>query len=338
MLLLALLLLLQIVLLRLNLIARTSREQQFLAVWRPLLAAVIANAPVDLPPLTKRDHAFFLKLWNHLQESLRGEAKARLNAVAERCGTVPYARALLRKNGLQQKLVALLTLGHLGDRSAWNDIVRLAKKPDTLLSLAAARALFQIDAKAALHELLPQVLQRQDWPVIPLTSLLKENGTEDMFDMLSDLAAALSGSANHDNLAQLKRLLYLLETTSPQCALGAVRTVLAQCKNDEIIADCLKFLCEPGDLPIVQSHLGHPSWVVRLQAARALGRIGTREDLPHLTTLLSDSSWWVRYRAAQALVVLTRGESRALSQLKSNLTDRYARDMLDMAMAEQGAQ
>jgi HEAT repeat protein len=117
-----------------------------------------------------------------------------------------------------------------------------------------------------------------------------------------------------------------------------VRTVLDKCKNDEIIADGLKFLCEPCDLPVVHGHLGHPSWVVRLQAARALGRIGTCEDLPHLTTLLGDSSWWVRYRAAQALVALTRGEPQVLSQLKSNLTDRYARDMLDMAMAEQGGQ
>lgn len=112
-----LLLLLQIALLRINLINRTAREQHFLEKWRPLLAAAVADDRGILPPLASGDEIFFLKLWNHLQESLRGKAKTRLNILALRCGVMPHVHMLLHKKELRSQLLALATLGHLGDRN-----------------------------------------------------------------------------------------------------------------------------------------------------------------------------------------------------------------------------
>jgi HEAT repeat protein len=239
---------------------------------------------------------------------------------------------------VRARLIALLTLGHLGDYSAWDDILRLSREPDALLSLAAARALLQINADHALHELMPQLLHRDDWQTAQLALLIEENGTDKIYAYLADATARLSGSLVPPYLDQLRRLLRLLEVAPPQHALPAVRRVLAETADDEVVAACLKFLREPADLPAVRSRLDHANWIVRLQAARALGRIGGAEDVPRLKALLSDPVWWVRYRTAQALRALMHGDKQALAQLHDSLIDRYARDMLEMVMAEGMAQ
>src|SRR3954467_8809761 len=76
---LAMLLLVYIVVLRLVLIENRHREERFVARWRPLMLAAIANAPEAPPALARSEHHSFLRLWNHFQESLRGESKLRLN-------------------------------------------------------------------------------------------------------------------------------------------------------------------------------------------------------------------------------------------------------------------
>jgi hypothetical protein len=335
---LVLLLLLQITLLRINLIRRTSREQRFLEVWRPLLAAAIAGEAVTLPRLARGDETSFLKLWNHLQESLRGEAKQRLNELAIHCDMVQRSLVLLRKKELRLKLLSLNTLGHLLDRSAWNGILQLAYRPDPLLSLAAARALFQIDANAALDDLRNELLERDDWPTAQLAILLQEIGTASIFTLLADTATRLAATPKVAELPKLKRLLQLLEVAPYQHVIPAIRSILTVATDDEIVAQCLKYLREPVDLPFVRNNLSHPNWVVRLQAARALGRVGTKEDWPKLAALLSDPVWWVRYRTAQTLVELVRGDTGIMSELRGQLSDRYALDMLDMVIAEKGGQ
>jgi len=76
---------------------------------------------------------------------------------------------------------------------------------------------------------------------------------------------------------------------------------------------------------------------VRVQAARALGRVGERSDAERLVALLGDAQWWVRYRAAQALLELPALSRADLDALRASLTDRFAADMLSQAMAESEA-
>lgn len=329
-----LLLLLQIVLLRIRLITRTAREQRFLETWRPQMVATTIGQSHAFPPLDDSDKFFFLKLWNHLHESLRGKAKTRLNILAAGYGIAQYAHSLLHRNDLGLQLLALNTLGLLKDRTAWQDILHLARLPDPLLSFSAARTLFQIDAGIALNDLRQSLLEREDWPPAQFALLLQENCTEDNFTVLIDTATRLAAATEPVELARLDRLLQLLEVAPYRLMISAIRAILAATADDQIAAHCLKYLREPHDLPSVRSLLDHPNWIVRLQAARALGRIGTAEDVPLLTRLLSDPVWWVRYRTAQALQALTRGHTQSLAELRTRLDDRYARDMLEMVMAE----
>lgn len=334
MLLLMLLMLARILKLRYDLRRRTEKEREFLAQWRPLLLQEISGLNPAFQPLKRGEEEMFLKLWNHFQESLRGPARQRLNDVAVRCGGESHARRLLRQGELRGQLLALATLGHLSDRSSWEEIGALVHRPNSILSLAAVDALLKIDAAVALGELLPLMLAREDWPSGVLAMLIEEACEGGSFSALLDAATRLAASPQPDDLAKLRRALHLMEVVPPLVALPVARHVLASSTHEEVIAQCLKFLVDPADLPTVRQLAGHPAWAVRLQVAHALGRIGSLEDVPLLSRLLADAVWWVRYRSAQSLVSLARGEGAVLVCIAEQIDDRLGLDMLTMAMAE----
>ncbi|MGH8756820.1 MAG: hypothetical protein ACRET9_01335, partial [Burkholderiales bacterium] len=58
-----LLLLVQTVLLRMQLILRQRREQRLTEQWQPLFAQSMTALPQSLPPIAKSDWDAFLRLW-----------------------------------------------------------------------------------------------------------------------------------------------------------------------------------------------------------------------------------------------------------------------------------
>jgi HEAT repeats len=315
---------------------RMRREKHVESICQPLLAAAVAGESISMPGLAKGDEIFVLKLWNHLQDSVRGGAKQRLNELAGRCGLKSYVYALLRKKDLRSRLVALETLGHLGDKAMWNEVLALTRVSDPLLSLVAVRTLYQIDPDTALIETITQLIERDDWSVAQLMILVEDVAARSTFILLTDAASRLAASTEPADLTRLRRLLYMLEVAPSHRVLPTVRSILVATRDDEVVAQCLKFLRDPEDLPLVRKYLAHPNWVVRLQAARMLGRVGGKEDEARLRALLSDPVWWVRYRSAEALVSMARGNIQILSRLKDVMKDPYARDMLEMVMSEKG--
>jgi hypothetical protein len=52
---------------------------------------------------------------------------------------------------------------------------------------------------------------------------------------------------------------------------------------------------------------------------------------------MCDKVWWVRYRAGQALLALKGMTNDRLAAIREQLTDPYARDMLEHVRAEVSA-
>jgi hypothetical protein len=327
-------LLLNILRLRLGLMARRKHEREFLQDWQPVLAAAITGDTAETPPLPAKDLLLFLRLWNHLHESVRGGARHKLNIIALRLNILEQLWPLLQHRNRGFKLIALTTLGNLQAYNDWSIILAYARQPDPVLSLTAAHTLFQIDPDETLAGLKKELLDRVDWPAAHLAVLIKDAGTPAVYTSLIDTAMKLAVSANPDDRPRLLRLLYILQPGPYPLMIHGIRTILSRTRDDEVVAQCLKFLHEPEDLPQARGHLAHANWVVRLQAARALGRFGTAEDIPRLSSLLTDPVWWVRYRTAQALMALTRGDADAWAKVCGDQTDRFAQDILSMAAAE----
>lgn len=314
-----------ILLMRLWLLVKERRRKRFYKVWRPLLVQCVEDVPQAVPRVSRLDRLHFLYYWNYFHESLRGEAKQRLNQVARLAGMDRTAAGMLKRGGVRKRLLAIATLGHLRERSVWNELQDLAASDHPVLSLAAARALIQIDAKAAMPVLSPLIGAREDWSPTKVAAILREAGPDLIVRPLAIAAfSAPPGMA--------VRLISYLEATQSKDVLPLVRSLMLRWSaDDRVQAAALSLIgrCQdPQDLEIVRSYVSHSNWQVRAQAVIALGKMGVRSDETRLIAMLADPQWEVRYRAAEALAGLPFVTRDRLAQIQSEQTDDHAKEIL----------
>ena len=329
---LVLFLMLYIMILRAMLLRRERRYRDLFEAWRPILLNNGENNPGGFPFIKRADRFSFLILWNSLREKNNADPEIRnwMNRVAVATGIDGLARRLLGKRSVRKKLLAVVALGQLRDRSQWEKLHQMAVSDHALLSLAATQAIARIDPEAAVPIIVPLAIHRAGWPAAKVASILKEIGPDLVSKPLSD---AIMQAPDEE----MQRLIPYLETCHDAVALSTVRRILQKPHDDKVIGPCLyvigKFRNEQ-DRKLVRQYLMHPRWHVRAHAAACLGKIGAGEDEGKLVTLLTDPEWWVRYRAAQALVDLSVSGTQQFHKLKDELSDRYAKDILAQAIAE----
>lgn len=312
-------------------LATDRRRRAMVTVWRPILAESLIEAPASLPSIHPRDQVLFLYLWNHLQESIKGESSEALCAIIHRTGMDTIVRHYLAKGTMRQQLLAIVTLGHLKDTSVWTRLVELAHADNAFLSIEAARALVRIDAPRAIPALVPLISQRADWSPLKILAILQGAGDE-------LVARALGEAAQHAPPIIAARLIRFLASIRNHRALPLIRPLLTrQPLHEDVLASCLALFgqcSDPRDLQTVRQHLTHPTWFIRVQAATALGKMGIEEDEDRLIGLLADSHWWVRYRAAESLSLLPSMTDDKLSTLVQILPVTEARKVLTPFVAK----
>lgn len=304
-----------------------THESHFLRTWRPLLLEAVDAVPRQLPRVGKRDWFVFLALWNQFHDSLRGPARHRLNAVALRLRMDSAARNLLSTRDTENQLVAVMTLGHLGDQDSWSILESVARSRTPILSLAALRALFQTNPSRAMAILLSSIGARDDWPVKQLERILAE----------ADSTAVSEGLIQAAEIAipsELPRLIALMNAAHPAAAEPYLLGLTRSSQHEEVLIACLKSRHAPKHLDAIAPFMSHTSWQVRAQIARLLGDAMRPGDEHLLISLLSDKVWWVRYRAGQSLAQLQFLSQGELWQLRDTLTDAFAQDILDQVVAE----
>lgn len=322
------LLILVIVFLRLRLRKHTHHEEAFVALWRPLLLeAVSVPEPVVHPALPARDQIHFLKLWNYLQESLRGPANDRLNELALNLECDAAARNFLRKGHRAERLLAILTLGHLRDPAAWDDLIRQAQGADAVASIHAARALTRIDPLRATEYLLPVLLERTDWDITQVAAFLGEARQAFWLRLAKNI---LTIDPQH-----WARALQLAEALNLQLPHASMLHVLKNSPSADTLAAALHMASGPALATTVRCYLGHGDWRVRVEAARFLSRFGDAGDIPALQSLLQDAQWWVRYQAAQSLAAMPFFGPAQLRLLRAQSQDAQVAEMLDQVLAEE---
>ena len=308
---------------------RARRKRQLLNIWQPLLAKALIGEQVAPPAVRSAELIDFLYLWLHFHESLRGEAKHALNDMLHAQQLLSPMCRMLKRGSTQQKLVVATALGHAHGSEAWNELALLAHDDSPALSITAARALMLIDAAAAAEVVIPLIIRRRDWPPARLAVMLKEVEQPFVERFLEAVAEAAAAQAPY-----LVRLLRLVEAMGFNQPLPFLAELLRNSTQPEVIAACLRMLNDPACLTLVRAHASHPDWIVRVQVANALRRLGSRVDLPCLLQLLGAPEWWVRYRAAQAIVNAPYLQADEPRRLQAAHADRYARDILQQVMAE----
>lgn len=302
-------------------------ELRFLNRWRPLLLETVDAVPAHLPRVRKPDWFVFLALWNQFHDSLKGPAQHRLKAVALRLRMDSAAHNLLATRDTENRLVAVMTLGHLGDQDSWDILESHARSRTPILSMAALRALFLIDASRALAILLSSLGARGDWPTAQLKTILAEADSTAVSEGLIQAAVIAIPS-------ELPRLIALMDSADATTVTPYLRRVIQTSKDEEILIASLKSQHVPKDLDMLIPFMKSPSWQIRTQIARVLGNEISRGQEHLLISLLSDEVWWVRYRAAQSLARLPFFSHDELWRLRFLLTDQFAQDILDQVVAE----
>jgi HEAT repeat protein len=170
--------------------------------------------------------------------------------------------------------------------------------------------------------------QRTDWPAASLATMLAEAGPDAISEPLVRAARIAEGP-------QAPRFVRLLELVHVDAASPVIRAILETSDDAEAVTACLRVVQDPALLELVRDRTTDERWQIRLQAVRALGRMGSRSDEWYLVRALEDANWWVRYRAARALAELPAMDAQRLHRLSNTVEDRYGRDMLRQVIAEQ---
>ncbi len=328
----SLLMLVAVFLLRIRLLIRQRRELKYEAQWQPLLAECVFGVPVTLPKVPIKLRYHFLKIWNFHHESLVGNTRANLEALAGTMHLEDVAREMMQKGNLRERLIAVMTLGHLGDRTQWHELRALVADPSPTLSMVAARALLDIDASATLPWLVTVMAAREEWPLSRVAIMLKDAGPD--LVTLPLITAAEAAVRAEGGGRQVARLLRMMEVAHTERVAPVAGSIAREAQDPELIASALHLVQDPRDLDIVRTHAGHDVWFVRANAVRVLGRMGDATDRPLLLDKLSDGHWWVRYRAARALLTLPGTRLEDLEIIRGTLDDRYAADILTQVIAE----
>ncbi len=325
------LLLASILFFRRNRLVGERRRQRIIREWTPLLEQSVCGALPTLPSLSRRDHVVFLYLWNESYES-RGETMtAPLVRVARAVGSHHLAAELLQSRLLSQRILGVATLGRLQERSAWEHISPLLTQHNSFLAFQAAQALLRINARDALPLLVPILGRRKDWSPLKIVSMLNSIGR----DVASEV---LAKAATHGDPDVGPRLIRYLPATQRAHGLPILRQFLSDhSPSANLLAACLFVFGDfrdPADRPLVRRHLTHPAWYVRVQAATALGKLGTADDEERLIALFDDEQWWVRYRAGEALASLDSMTEDKLMTLQESLATPEAQEILAPVLAK----
>jgi hypothetical protein len=300
--------------------------------WRPLLTrvAIEDGAPPPLPAIHRRELPYFMEEWNALHDALRGVSIERLNALAPRYGLDVNARRGLQSRSISGRILAIRTLGHLRDVSAWKGLQDQLASSNALVSFYAAAALVSIDATRAMPGIMLQLSERESWPGEAMARLLVDAGS----DISREPIRALMLSLAPDKVPSL--LPWLSHVDAVLGSEVATELLRRNPDHDGIAAAALLVVQEPALLGELAGFADSADAHIRENLAQACGRLGDLGETDLLVRLLSDRVWWVRYRAAQALLKLKGMDSARIEAVRAGLRDPYARDMLEQARAEAG--
>ncbi|MDH4192280.1 MAG: HEAT repeat domain-containing protein [Betaproteobacteria bacterium] len=295
--------------------------------WRPRFVSALAGTPPAPHSLRHADAHGAIALLHELMLGIKGEGRGRLAAYARACGLEDWARRYSLTGRVRERLPAIAVLGHMESSASLATLERIVVDPNPVLSLAAARSTLAIDTARTAARVVQHAIAREDWPGARVLAILQDSAHE----AVGHAVLVAFETVTRDRLV---RLLSFARVVPAEKLWPVLHRLLETADMPEILSRTLRLVADPREAPRVRALLHHPEWIVRLAAVQALGRIATEADLPRLTTALSDSVWWVRQRAADALVRLPYFSRAQLERLHEVLSDRYARDALARAMAE----
>lgn len=287
----------------------------------------------------ERSRWAFLKLWLHMQLSLKGVAHERLTLLGQSLDLAGVALQQLNSPHYAKRMVALLTLGVLRHASAVPVLQERLAHGHAHSTIYAGRALLEVDASAHAQAVVRGVLDKDelDWSLLAvLFKPFRPALQQAMLDQWPRIDPSERVRTSAEQLGPMLRCLRLARALQLQLPSPLLAPLLHPEEDIEsLIAAIRLFQGEQGIEPLLRL-ADHPEWRVRAQVARALSYVGQASCLGRLVTLTTDREWWVRFRAAQALFRLPGVSCAELLQQVHATQDRYAIQMVQAVACAEG--
>jgi len=282
--------------------------------------------------LTKKNLPHFLYEWNYLHESISGESKSGLNDLGESLKLHAMTYELLKSPFVDKRLMAVNTLGNLGNATSYPSIELLIADRDPVISSWAWRALFRIDVEKTLEKHIEKIVSRRDWSPIFVAKVLKEIDC----DTLSKPLCCLVEKHFADGLEerQMSRLISYLSFTKVTDHGEILSKILHESDQKEVLIACLRHINSNEDLERIREFINDERWEIRLQVVQTLGRLGHKKDIDLLIDATDDLDWWVRYRAASSLVSMPGMTELRIEKLTRTLPSKFSRDIIRQVITE----
>lgn len=324
-----------ILLLRVSLLRKNQQKQSLVERWMPILeTGMNRDFPDVVPTLKQEELSTFLALWLNLYESSDESSREILVMIALQAGLETCLNQQLKPgNPVRQKILLLSTIGALKAATHWDVCLHDLHSENAFLSLAAARALLQINPEAALPQVLETLAQRSDWPSARVSVILMEVGIQRISEPLAALVRAAS-------FEELPRLIPYLKIISGNVAVPLLQTLMSESErqqNEDVLLACLQVLggfSRFAQADTIIHCLEHPNPFIRAEAAIVLSRTGSFSDGKYIVGMLNDDTPLVQYKAAQALMNLPTMTEPKLLALQQRLENPNAVAMLNRVMSE----
>ena len=319
-----------IVITRIRLIYVQNKIRQIREKWQPLFLASLYGE-VDLKGLKNpRDIRLFLHEWNLFIFNFKGDSRDGMVGLLEKLGFSQTIPRLIRSANIANQILGLVTLTGVKSEKYWYLLDESISSPNSSVSIMAFGAMVEIDPVRAIIEHAKTAVNRDDWTEVTLGKILSKIGQNRIVNVFEVEAL----SASDENLSRMLRVLTVFRKFDN---IEFIREIVTHRDYDPyIVAAAMELMWHPIFVGGMRGFSKHENWVVRKQAAKIFGRLGSQADVPYLVRLVCDNSWWVRYRAAEALCMLPGMTLDMIEDVKHSLDDKYGVDIIDQVLVERG--
>ncbi len=312
--------------LRLRHQARDRRRDAFAEKWRePTLGALAAPESIASFTAAIRDdeRIHFVGFAVQYARRLRGDGRDTIRALAK-----PYLGVIARRAdsaNVEIRARAIQTLGLLGLPEHAPRVMAALDDRSPLVAMVAARALSQEESPEYAAAVLGRLGRFEGWNRRFLASMLAAMGPK----VASTLREGLRNAGAEPRARAVLAEALLLQ--GDPLAGDVAAEVLDTASDRDLQITALRLLASvgrPDHAATVRRHTDAADEVVRAQALRALGAVGSESDVRGLIEAMSDPSPWVALSAARA--VLDAGGRSALAEIGSSdrATAAIARQVL----------
>jgi len=269
------------------------------AAWEETILEVLSGEkqPSELQQrVGRKDTLYFVDFVLRYARQLRGQEREILTEVVR-----PFLGRIAERTvggDAERRARAVRTISALGFEEYTDRIIAALDDPSPLVAMIAARALPQKEHPQYAVQVLKRLHRFQGWSRSYMATMLSAVGPQ--------IAPALRETlldAGQPPQARAVAPEALRELNEFSAADDAARILTSEHDRD-LLASCLRLLAQTGrpeHLPAIRPLLKSPDFVVRAQAAGALGAIGDEQEIPFLRDAFEDPSPWVAIQAAQGL-------------------------------------